>query len=122
MSDEASCRAAYETMYAAMVAKDLEALKAVLGEDFVLVHMTGMRQDRAQFIRAVKDGTLNYYTCRHEHVAVTVRGDSAALQGRSLVSAAVFGGGRHTWRLMLDCALKKREGGWRITRAEAGTY
>ena len=122
MSDLELCRAAYREMYRAMIAKDAKALDAVLDDGFVLVHMTGMRQGKAAFIRAVADGTLNYYSCRDERVDGEVRGDAAALVGRSVVSAAVFGGGRHTWRLQQDLKLARQDGKWRITLSEAGTY
>ena len=122
MSDEALCKAAYRAMYRAMIAKDADALNEVLDDSFVLIHMTGMRQPKAAFIQAVLNGTLNYYTCEDDSVEVTLRGDTADLAGKSRVSAAVFGGGRHTWRLQQDLTLIKRQGRWLITRSEAGTY
>lgn len=35
------------------VLQDAEGLNAVLDDSFVLIHMTGMRQDKRAFIRAV---------------------------------------------------------------------
>ena len=122
MSDTELCRAAYRELYRAMIAKDAAALAAVLDDDFVLVHMTGMRQDKAAFIRAVVDGTLNYYACADDAVDVDARGDAATVIGRSRVDAAVFGGGRHTWRLQQKLMLRKRAGAWRVARSEASTY
>lgn len=122
MSDVERCRDAYREMYRAMLAKDIPALDVVLDDGFVLVHMTGMRQTKAAFMKAVADGTLNYFSAKHEEIAATVHGDGAALVGRSRVSAAVFGGGRHDWRLRQDLTLQKRGDAWRIVRAEASTY
>ena len=99
MTDRERVVTAYEEMYRAMIAKDGPALAAVLDEGFSLTHMTGMRQSRAAFIRAVLDGTLNYFRAVHAHEAAALHGDEAVLVGQSVVSAAVFGGGRHTWRL-----------------------
>lgn len=109
-------------MYRAMIAKDAEALNDVLDEDFVLIHMTGMRQNKKAFIRAVLDGTLNYYSCRDDSIEVIIHGDTASLIGKSQVSAAVFGGGRHTWRLEQDLTLAKRADKWLITLSRACTY
>lgn len=109
-------------MCRAMIAKDAGALEAVLDEGFALIHMTGLRQDKRAFINAVLDGTLNYYSCRDDSVDVKVNGTHATLIGKSRVNAAVFGGGRHTWRLEQDLMLAKRGGAWRITRSVAGTY
>lgn len=113
---------AYREMYRAMIKKDETGLNAVLDDSFVLVHMTGMRQNKAAFIQAVMDGTLNYFSANHEHMPVEVSGDTAVLTGQSVVSAAVFGGGRHTWRLQQKCSLRKTESGWKITHSIASTY
>lgn len=109
-------------MYAAMIAKDRDRLHAVLDDSFVLVHMTGMRQNKTEFINAVLDGTLNYYSAVHEDMPVTVNGDNAVMIGRSYVQAAVFGGGKSYWHLQQKCSLKKTDGQWNITRSAASTY
>lgn len=122
MSDNELCREAYREMYRAMIAKDAGALDDVLDGSFVLVHMTGMRQDKKAFIKAIVNGTLNYYACRDDSIDVQITGDTAALIGKSQVNAAVFGGGKHTWRLEQDLTLVKRDDKWRITLSEASTY
>lgn len=109
-------------MYRAMIAKNATALDEVLDDSFVLVHMTGMRQDKATFIGAVADGTLNYYTCQDDDIHVDVSDGAATLTGKSRVNAAVFGGGRHTWRLEQDMRLTKRDDVWRISFSRATTY
>ena len=109
-------------MYDGMIAKDETVFRDVLDEDFVLVHMTGMRQPKNAFIRAVLDGTLNYYSAVHESMRSQVHGDTAVLTGRSFVSAAVFGGGRSGWHLQQKCFLRKTGGAWKITGSTAGTY
>ncbi|MBR0064358.1 MAG: nuclear transport factor 2 family protein [Paludibacteraceae bacterium] len=122
MTEEQQISSLYERMYTAMIAKDEAVLREVHAEDFVLVHMTGMHQNREQYIRAIMDGTLNYYSAETEDLQISVNGDEATLRGRSRVNAAVFGGGRHTWRLELLFRLRKERGAWRFTRSEASTY
>lgn len=122
MTEEQQISSLYERMYTAMIQKDEAVLREVHAEDFVLVHMTGMHQTREQYISAIMDGTLNYYSAETEDLQVTVNGDEATLRGRSRVNAAVFGGGRHTWRLELLFRLRKERGVWRFTRSEASTY
>lgn len=91
----------YEDMYTAMVQKNSSVLETVLADSFVLIHMTGMRQSKRAFIKAVQDGTLNYYSATHESIDInfSTDGNRALLDGKSRVSAAVFGGGKNTWRL-----------------------
>ena len=122
MSDNELCRAAYKEMYRAMIAKDIPALSAVLDDSFVLVHMTGMRQSKAAFLKAVENGTLNYASAEHDSMDVTLHGDRATLIGKSRVHAAVFGGGWHTWQLEQDLTLIRKNSQWLITLSEASTY
>ena len=109
-------------MYEGMIAKDESTLREVLGDSFVLVHMTGMRQPKDAFIKAVLNGTLNYYSAEHENMPVEINGDTAILTGQSYVAAAVFGGGKSNWHLQQKCSLKKTDGVWKIIRSVASTY
>ena len=122
MNDEQAIRTLYERMYAAMVAKDEAVLREVHADDFVLIHMTGMCQPKTQYIRAIMDGTLNYFSAETENLHIDIHGDVATLTGHSCVNAAVFGGGCHTWRLSLSMRLRKENDTWRFTRSEASTY
>ena len=122
MSEDEKLKNCYRQMYLGMVEKDRHILSEILDESFVLVHMTGMRQSKEAFIKAVENGTLNYYSADHERIDVDLHDSSAALLGQSIVSAAVFGGGRHTWRLQLNLKLTQKENTWKITEARASTY
>ena len=121
-NDEQLIRDVYIKMYEGMIAKDEATLREALDDSFVLVHMTGMRQSREEFISAVLDGTLNYYSAEHENMPVKINGDTAVLTGQSYVAAAVVGGGRSNWRLQQKCSLNKIDGLWKITRSVASTY
>ena len=112
----------YKKMYEGMIKKDEKILDEVLDDSFVLVHMTGMRQSKDAFIKAVMNGTLNYFSAEHEHMPIEISGDTAVLTGQSYVAAAVFGGGRSNWHLLQKCSLKKISGEWKITRSVASTY
>ena len=122
MNDYDAITNLYHDMYSAMIRKDSGKLAEILDDSFVLVHMTGMQQAKNDYITAITEGVLNYYTEDTENILVKVDGNAATLTGQSLVNAAVFGGGRHTWRLQLDITLAKSGGNWRMTRAEASTY
>ena len=122
MDDRQQIERLYQDMYKAMVEKDLATLDRVHADEFVLVHMTGMRQSKEEYINAILDGTLNYYSASHEQMDIAIDGDRATLTGRSRVTAAVFGGGRGTWRLQLRFQLTKCDGRWQFTEARASTY
>ncbi len=122
MDDKQQIIALYHQMYKAMVEKDTKTLNRIHAPEFVLIHMTGMHQPKKEYIRAIADGTLNYYSAEHEQMDVTVNNDHATLTGRSRVSAAVFGGGKHTWKLQLTFQLVKHNGQWLFTQSKASTY
>lgn len=106
-----------------LVEKNREKLNEVLSEDFVLVHMSGMRQTKKEYIDSVMDGTMNYYSAIHDSISVhKIDETSARLRGRSRTNAAVFGGSRHTWRLQLDFLVKMIKGEWKLTQAVASVY
>ena len=122
MTDKDQIIQLYKEMYTAMINKDRAELERVHDDSFVLVHMTGMRQPKEVYITAIMDGTLNYYSATHEDMQIELNGDTAVLMGRSKVTAAVFGGGKHTWRLQLRFQLVKKNNDWYFTLASASTY
>lgn len=122
MTDKEQIMRLYEDMYTYMINKDRPELERVHDDSFVLVHMTGMRQSKAEYINAIMDGTFNYFSATHENMTVEQNGDTAVLTGRSRVTATVFGGGRHTWRLQLRFQLVKKNNNWYFSLASASTY
>ena len=122
MDDKQQIEALYKQMYRAMIAKDIETLGSILDENAALIHMTGTRQPKREYLRAIKDGTLNYYSVEDDEIIIDVDGDHATMTGRSRVNAAVYGGGRHTWRLQIKSTLKKKDGRWLFVEQRASTY
>ena len=109
-------------MYRAMIEKDAGTLALLLDESFHLVHMTGMRQNKESFIKYLQDGVLNYFSEELCDSTVIMQGETAKFVGKSLVNAAVFGGGRHTWRLQLDMRFVLIDGEWLIAEAIASSW
>ena len=122
MNEKEKLQNAYKQMYCGMIEKNRDVLSEVLGSNFVLIHMTGMRQSKEAFIRAIEDGTLNYFSAEHQNIETKIHGDTAALIGQSIVNAAVFGGGRNTWRLQLKIKLTKSGDSWLMNEAHASVY
>ena len=59
MNDKQMIEQLYHDMYSAMVKKDEAELDRVHDESFVLIHMTGMHQDKSAYIRAIMEGTAD---------------------------------------------------------------
>ena len=106
-----------------MIAKDEAALDECHSDGFVLVHMTGTRQPKPVYIRSILGGTLNYYSEQTERLDISFTDAAHAdVVGRSQVAAAVYGGGRHTWHLLMQFKAVKEDGNWRFCHCEVSTY
>ena len=122
ITDEEIIIRLYQEMYSAMINKDRAELERIHDDSFVLFHMTGMKHSKNEYISAIMGGTLNYYSAVHDDMEVAVNGDTARLTGKSKVTAAVFGGGKRTWRLRIDSELVRKNDEWYFTLAKASTY
>ncbi len=115
-------REMYREYWRCMISKDTGRLRSLLSEDYALLHMTGVRQSGEEFLRGLESGTFNYYSAEHDSIEAEIRGDTAFLTGKSRVLAAVYGGGKHSWRLRGDFTLRKIGGAWKFTGSRASTY
>ena len=105
-----------------MIEKDVDGLRGMMAKDYYLLHMTGTRQSADEFLRGLRWGTFNYFSAEHDAIDVTIHGDTAEMVGKSRVEAAVYGGGRHLWRLRGDFTVRKENGVWKLASSEASTY
>ena len=112
----------YREYWRCMIAKDVNGLRSMMADDYYLLHMTGLKQSAEVFLKELLDGTFNYYSADHDSIEVTVSGDQASMIGRSRVLAAVYGGGKHSWRLRGDFTLRKEKGRWKLSSSSASTY
>ena len=122
MTEQEQIRELYRSYWRCMIDKDANGLRSILSEDYQLLHMTGVRQSAEVFLRGLMDGTFNYFSAEHDSIDVRVDGDQAVMVGKSRVLAAVYGGGRHLWRLRGDFKLRREPDGWKLTQSEASTY
>ena len=122
MNDREQIEELYRVYWQCMISKDIAGMDRIMAEDYELRHMTGLRQPKQDFFRSVISGELNYYSAKHDDIIVKVSGDTAVMTGRSRVEAAVYGGGRNTWRLQGDFTLRKEDGVWKLTSSRASTY
>lgn len=122
MGEEAKISELYKDYWDYMIEKNIEGLRSLMSSDYCLYHMTGVRQSADEFIEGLKNGTFNYYSAEHDDIVVSVDGDEATMTGKSRVVAAVYGGGKGSWRLQGDFTLRKENGNWKFTSSRASTY
>ena len=112
----------YRQYWRCMINKDEEGLRSLIANDYYLMHMTGAKQSADEFISGLLNGTFNYYSADHDDIQVTVDGETASMNGKSKVVAAVYGGIKSRWRLSGDFSLRKENGKWKLTSSRASTY
>lgn len=66
---------------AAMVQGDLETLEGLLTEDLTYTHSNGQVETRAQFLEAIRSGTLRYLAVEPSDAVVRVHGETAIVTG-----------------------------------------
>ena len=122
MEEKETIRDLYRRYWCCMIEKDADGLRELMADDYVLTHMTGVRQSKDEFIKGLMEGTFNYYAADHDSIEVTITADGALLTGKSRVLAAVYGGRKNCWRLRGDFTLRKEGRNWRFTGSKASTY
>ena len=122
MDERETIRELYRRYWRCMIVKDVAGLRKLMAEDYTLTHMTGVKQSAEAFLNGLRDGTYQYDSAEHDSIEVTISGDSAVMTGKSRVLAAVYGGGKHMWKLRGDFTLRKENGTWRFTGSRASTY
>jgi len=122
MTDEEQIKKLYIRYWQCMIDKNADGLRSLQTDDYYLMHMTGTKQSRETFINGLLDGTFNYYSADHDAIDVRINGNTAVMTGKSRVVAAVYGGGKGSWRLQGDFTLRKENDTWKLTSSRASTY
>ena len=117
MEIRAAVLANYEGQRRAMVAGDADALGALLAGDFTLVHMTGYRQPKAEWLADVRSGAMTY----HSMEDVDVSGDAPEVTARTRTAATIWGASG-TWPLQLRISVAHEGTAWVATGTVASTW
>lgn len=112
----------YRKYWQYMIEKDADGLRELMADDYELLHMTGVRQSREEFLTGLCDGTFNYFSAEHDSIDVQISENTAMMIGKSRVVAAVYGGRNNSWRLRGDFTLRNEQGKWKLTNSKASTY
>lgn len=120
-SNEDAVRSVYERERRAMLDGDAAALGELLAESFTLTHMTGYRQQRAEWLRDVETGQMTYHSMVDVSVDVALDGDTAVVDARTRTEATIWGA-HGTWRLQLRTAYEQTPRGWLARETIASTW
>ena len=107
----------YQAMQQAMVDADHDALRRIIEDGTFMVHMSGARQTKEEFISEVGNA-LTYYHSDIERIdAISVDGDWAMLDARVALTANAYGV-RGTFPINVHQNMHKVDGRWLFSRRE----
>jgi len=75
----------------ALIDKDEDVLNSIIQDNYELVHMSGKKQSKSEFIGEVLDGTLNYYKSEIAEPTILHDDDTASLISDVTLTAKVYG-------------------------------
>lgn len=111
----------YEDQRRVMVAGDADALGELLAADFTLVHMTGYRQPKAEWLADVRSGAMTYHAMADVDVSVDVSGDAPVVTARTHTAATIWGASG-TWPLQLRITFTRAGSSWIAAGTVASTW
>ena len=111
----------YEAQRQAMVAGDADALGDLLADDFALVHMTGYRQPKAEWLADVRSGAMTYHSVEDVDVSVDMSGEAPVVTARTRTAATIWGAAG-TWPLQLRIAFARDGDSWIAAGTVASTW
>jgi hypothetical protein len=117
----AALRANYAAQRQAMVAGDADGLGSLLADDFTLVHMTGYRQPKAEWLADVRSGEMTYHSMVDVDVDVDAFSGSPVLTARTRTEATIWGA-HGTWPLQLRITFTHADGAWIAAGTVATTW
>ncbi|WP_181429219.1 SDR family NAD(P)-dependent oxidoreductase [Curtobacterium sp. MCSS17_008] len=119
---EAELTDAWGAISEAMTSNDSERLGALLADDFVLVHMTGHVQPRADWLAEIAAGTAIYHSVSTTDTDVRdVTPSGGVLTARTHTDVTI-GGERGTWPTQFRLTFTRDDGRWVATRADGSSW
>jgi ketosteroid isomerase-like protein len=113
MSSEKEILSLEDKRYAAMTGRDFGALEALLHEQLLYTHSSGLTDTRASWLDAMKSGKTRYKSAALSERKVRLLGDTALVTGKAQIEAEVNGQPR-TLRLSFLNAWTKTPQGWKF--------
>lgn len=112
-SDEEQIMALYERMQQAMVDKDVDTLREIMGADTTVRHITGRTQTMDEWLSDIENEEMKYYSIDITEPQITVDGDNATMTCSNVIDARIYGS-RGTWTLSGGGEFEKADGEWRM--------
>lgn len=116
--DKQKIQAVFNRVNDAMVNKDIELLNNILDDDYVLVHMTGYKQSKEEWLDQIESKEMQYFKTMPKKTTITIDGNNAILICDTKIDARIYGF-RNTWSMKMEMHFEKRGDSWYPVNASA---
>ena len=113
MSSEKEILSLEEKRYAAMTGGDFAALEALVHDQLLYTHSSGLTDTKASWLDALKSGRTRYKSAKITDREVRLLGDTALVTGKGHIEAEINGQPR-TIRLIFLNAWTRTPQGWKF--------
>ena len=113
MSNEKEILGLEDRRFAAMMAKDFGALEAMVHEQLLYTHSSGVTDTKASWLESMKSGTVKYKSAQCSERKVRIVNDVALVNGKAHIEADI-GGQPRTLKLLFLNAWAKTPQGWKF--------
>jgi hypothetical protein len=116
----AAVLAAYRDQNRWMVEGRTDQLAQLLDDQYVAIHINGYQQSKAEWLAQIDSGRMSYDAVQEESAIVEIKGETAVLTARALVTANIYGA-HSTWPLKSVTRYARRDGTWKPVHSRATT-
>jgi ketosteroid isomerase-like protein len=99
--------------YAAMLAHDLATLAALFDEDLLYTHSSGLRDDKATYLKGLTDGVYRYHKIEVFDRTIRLHGETALVFAHTITALTTLGVDK-TIDNMILAVWVRRSAGWRF--------
>ena len=99
--------------FGAMIARDLKGLEAMIHEELLYTHSSGVTDTKASWLDSMKSGKTKYKSVNCSERKVRILGEVALITGRAAIEAEINGQPRQLKLLFLN-AWAKTPQGWKF--------
>ncbi|WP_426088437.1 nuclear transport factor 2 family protein [Janthinobacterium sp. PSPC1-1] len=100
--------------WATLLKPDFEACDALLSDEAVYIHSTGIRDDKAAFLKKFRAGVFVFHSASFELECVSAIGDDAFVATGSLRMTATVGGIDKSMHSLFSAVWRRESGFWRL--------
>jgi hypothetical protein len=106
-------------LYRAQIARDVEALKPILGADLVYVHSTGVAETKEAYLVGVADGLYEYGMIESRDTRLQVFEDAAIMHGKVDMTVSAHGAAKNLIHLLFCLTWIRRDQTWQLDYRQA---